>query len=71
MWHPDGLIKEGGCVDLSVGNLHLKYTLVLFGSEGSALTLPPFLLSSRILMLSHCSSTMKKDHFLLISYGTK
>ena len=30
-----------------------------------------FLLSSRILMLSHCSSTMKKDHFLLISYGTK
>ena len=37
--HPARLIKEGGCVDLSVDTLHLIYPLVLFGSEGSALTL--------------------------------
>ena len=40
-----------------------KYPLVLFGSEGSALTLPLFLLLPRIIMLCHCSSTMTKDHF--------
>ena len=51
--------------------LHLKYPYVLFGSEGSTLILPLFLLSPRIIMLFHCSSTMTKDHFLLISYGTK
>ena len=45
--------------------LHLKYPLVLLGSEGSALT--PY--SLRILMLCHCSSTMTKDLVLLISYG--
>ena len=51
--------------------LHLEYPLVLFGFEGSALTLPIFLLSPRIIMPFHCKSTMTKDHFLLISYGTK
>ena len=40
VWHPARLINEGGCVDLSMDTLHLKYPLVLFGSEGSALTLP-------------------------------
>ena len=50
--------------------LHLEYPLVLFGFEGSALTLPIFLLSPRIIMLCHCLSTMTKNHFLLISYGT-
>ena len=54
-WHLTGnpvrLIKEGGCVDLSMETLHLKYSLVLFGSEGSALTLPLFLLSPRIITL--------------------
>ena len=50
----------------------LKYSLVdLFGSEGSALTLPLFLLSPRIIMLCHCSSTITKDHFLMMCYGTK
>ena len=39
MWHPARLKKEGGCVDLSMDTLHLKYPLVLFGYEGSALTL--------------------------------
>ena len=71
VWHPARLIKEWVCVDLSMETLHLKDPLVLFGYEGSALTLPLFLLSPRIIMLCHCSSTMTKDHFLLISYGTK
>ena len=70
-WHPPRLINEGGRVDLSLDTLHLKYPWVLFGSEGSALTLPLFLLSPRIIMLCHCSSTMKKDHLLLIYHGTK
>ena len=65
------LWKEGGCVDLSMDSLHLKYPLVLFGSEGSGLTLPLFLLSPRIIMLCHWSSTMTKDHFLLTYHGTK
>ena len=69
--HPACLIKEWGCVDLSLDTLHLKYPLVLFGSEGSALNLPLSVLSPRTIMLCHCSSTMKKDHFLLISYGTR
>ena len=51
--------------------LHLKYPLVVFGYEGSALTLPPFLLSPRIIMLCHCSSLMTKDYILLIYHGTK
>ena len=51
--------------------LHLKDPLVLIGSEGSALTLPLFLLSTRIIMLCHCSSAMTKDHFLLKLYVTK
>ena len=46
--------------------LHLNYPLVLFGSKGSASTLPLILLSPRIMMLCHCSSTMTKDHFLVI-----
>ena len=58
-------------MDLSMDSLHLKYPLVLFGSEGSALTLPPFLLSPRIFMLCHCSSKMTKDQFLIIFYGTE
>ena len=71
VWHPPHLIKEWGCVDLSMDTLHLKYPLVLFGSEGPALTIPLFLLLPRIITLCHCSSTMAKDHFLLLSYGTK
>ena len=71
VWHPACLIKEWVCVDLSMDTLHLKHPLVLFGSEGSALTLPLFLLSPRIITLYHCSPTITKDHFLLISYGTK
>ena len=53
-----------------MGTLHLKYHLVFFGYEGSALTLPLFLLSPRIFMLCHFSSTVTNDHFLMISYGT-
>ena len=67
MWHPARGIKEWGCLDLSMDSLHLNYPLVLFGFEGSALTLPVFF-SPTIIMLFHCSSTMTKDHFLLISY---
>ena len=69
--HPARLIKEGGCKDLSMDTLYLRDPLVLFGSEGSTLTLRLFLLSPRIILLCHCSSTMTKDYLLLISYGTK
>ena len=58
VWHPDRLMKEGGSVDLSMDTLHIKCPLVLFGCIGSALTLPLFLLSPRIIMLCHCSSTL-------------
>ena len=37
VWHPTRIMKEGGCVDLSMDTMHLKDPLVLFGSEGSAL----------------------------------
>ena len=37
--HRARLIKEGGCVDLSMDTLHLNFPLVLFVSEGSALTI--------------------------------
>ena len=63
VWHPARLIKEGGCVDLFMDTMHLKDSLALFGFEGSALTLPLFLLSLRIIMFCHRSSTMTKVHF--------
>ena len=63
VWHPARLIKGGGCVDLSMDNMYLKDPLVLFGSEGSALSVPLVLLSHRISLLCHFSSTMTKDHF--------
>ena len=45
---------------------------VSLGRPGhAALTLPLSLLSPRIIMLCHCSSTMATDHFLMICYGTK
>ena len=50
-WHPARPIKERECVDLSMDTLHLKGLLVLFGSEGSALALPLFLLSPRIIIV--------------------
>ena len=37
VWHPARLTTEGGCVNLFIDTLHLKYPSVLFGSEGSAL----------------------------------
>ena len=58
-------------MDLAMDTLHLKYHMVLFGSEGSALTLPLFLLSTRLIMRCHCSSIMAKNHFLVIFYGIK
>ena len=71
VWHPARLIKEWGYVGLSMENLPLKYPLVLFRSDGSALNLPLFRHSPRIIMLRHCSLVMTKDHFLEIFYGTK
>ena len=46
-----------------IDTLHLKYPMVNFGSEGSALTRPLFLLSPWIIMLCHYSSTLTKDQF--------
>ena len=71
VWHHARIINNRGCVDLSMNTLHQKYPLVLYGSEGSALSLPLSLLSSRITMLCHCWRTMTKYHFLLIFDGTK
>ena len=71
VWHPARLIKEGECVDLPMDTLHLKYPFAICGSEGSALTLPLFLRSPSIISIFHCYSTMTKDHFLVISYGSK
>ena len=71
VWHPARLIKEEGCVYLSVDTMHLKDPLALFGSEGSALTLPLFLLLPRKITLCRCSSTVTKDHLLVTCYGTK
>ena len=42
--------------------MHLKSPLVVFGSEGYALT---FYLSPRSIMLFHCSSTVAKDQSLI------
>ena len=67
LWHPARLIKEGGCVDLSMGTMNLKDSLVLFGS---ALTRYLFLLSLRIIMLCHCSSTITKEKPLVRYHGT-
>ena len=59
-------------MDLSMDTLHLKYALVLFGTElGSLLTLHLFLLSLKIIMLCQCYPTMTKDHFWIIVYATK
>ena len=69
--HPVPLTKERVCVDLSMDTMRLKDPLVLFGSEGSSLTRPLFLLSPRIIMLGHCSSTVTKDHFLVLCHDTK
>ena len=43
-WHPARLITEWGCVELSMDTMHLKDPLVLFEFDGSALSLPLFLL---------------------------
>ena len=67
-WSP---YKRRRCVDLSMDTMHLKDPLVLFGSEGSAFTVPLFLLSLRIIMFCHIYSTMSKHHFLVMFYGTK
>ena len=50
-WHPAHLIKEGGCVDLSMDTMHIKDPWFLFGFEGSALSIPRLLPSHRIHML--------------------
>ena len=56
-------------MDLSVDTMHLKDLMVFFGLEGNSLSL--FLLSPRINMLCHCSSTMTKDRVWKELYGTQ
>ena len=63
VWHPAHHVKGGWFVDLSMDTMHLKEPWLLFGAVCSALTLPPFLLSPRIIMLCHSFSTITKDHF--------
>ena len=60
-------------MDMCIDNMHLNDPLpvVLFGSEGSTIILPLFLLSYRINMLCHCSSTITKYQVLVIYYDTK
>ena len=55
VWRTARLIKEGGFADPSMDTMRLKDPLVLFGSEGSALTLLLFLFSLSVIMLCHCS----------------
>ena len=50
--------------------MHLKDPLILFATEDLSHS-PSFLPSFRIIMLSHCSSAITKDHFLVIFYGTE
>ena len=69
IWLPAHLIKEGGCVDLSMNTLHLKYPFYLFGCDGPVLTLPLCLLSPRRVMLCR-SLAMTMYHFLVIFYAT-
>ena len=68
VFHPACLIKEAGCVDLSMNTMHIKDPLVVLGYEGSIPPLPHFLISSRIIMLC---LTITKYYFLVISHGTK
>ena len=59
--HPACLIKEWGCVDLSMDTMHLKNPLVFFGFEGSALSLQLFLLSHALpLFLNHGKGPLYK-----------
>ena len=69
MWFPARLIKEWGCVDLSVDTMHLTDPLDPFGFEGSALSLSLFPISPRNTMRCHSFSAMTKDHFLENLYG--
>ena len=71
VWHPARLIKERGCVDLSVDTMYLKDPMVHFGFEGYTLFLSLFFLSPIISMLCHCTSTVRKDHFSENLYGLK
>ena len=69
VWQRARLIKEWGCVNLSIDTMHLKDHLVLLGLEGSAISFRLFLRSHRINMLCHCSSTMA-NHFFEKRYVT-
>ena len=64
VWHPACLMKEGAYVNLCLDTMHLKYPLVLFGFEVSALSLPLFLLSPRINMVK------KEEPLLVKCYDT-
>ena len=57
--------------NLFTDNVHLKDRLVLFGFEGSFLSLRLLLPSNSIDMHWHCSSTMTKDHVLEKLNGTE
>ena len=60
-WPPARLIKEWGCVDLCMDTMHLKDPFVIFGFEGSALSLPPFLLSHALpLFFNICRGPLYK-----------
>ena len=48
VWQPAHLIK-GGSGDLSMDTMHLKEPLILFGAEGSALSITLFHLLLRII----------------------
>ena len=61
----------GGYSPDTMDTMHLKDRLVLFGSEGSSLTLPLLLLSLRIITLCHCSSTMTMDRLLVTVMALK
>ena len=63
VWHPARLIKEGGCVDLSVDTMHLKDPLILFLDLKALLFLFVFFFFHILNNLCHCFSPITTDHF--------
>ena len=71
VWHPAGLLKEGGGVHLFMDTMYLKIPKFTFDLKALLLLSFFLLLSPRIIMPCHCSSTTIKDYFLVIFLSTK
>ena len=61
VWHPACHINEWRFVDLSMDTLHLNNPLVLFGSEGPALSLPLFLSHALSLFFNNDKGPLNRE----------